>query len=243
MSTKKKTAIIISATSAMAEAMCQKMVKEKWSLVLIARDKEKLKRLETDLKIRSNGDIKTYCIDVQKEFGLLKKTLKSFKKCDALIIFTGAMNSGQAFDENNIKQLININYTIPAQITGLMAEKMQQQKSGTIVFISSVAGDRGRQSNYIYGSAKSGITAYASGLRNKLYPYGVHVMTVKPGYIDTPMTYGINSPLIISRERAANSIYKAMLQKKNSIYVPFFWRYIMLIIKSIPECVFKKLKL
>ena len=111
------------------------------------------------------------------------------------------------------------------------------------MLISSIAGDRGRQSNYAYGSAKAALNAFASGLRNRFFKQGVHVVTVKPGFLDTPMTWGMQSPLIASREIAAEYIIYAMKVRKNIVYVPFFWRYIMLIIIHIPEAIFKRLKL
>ena len=146
-------------------------------------------------------------------------------------------------DVGNIRNTIKINFTAAAEVISLVADKMLQAGSGKIAVISSVAGDRGRQSNYIYGSAKAGLSAFTSGLRNKLASTKVHVMTVKPGFVDTPMTYGMESPLIFPREKAAQGIIKALSKKKDIVYIPFFWRYIMLIIIHIPEKIFKKLKL
>ena len=122
---------------------------------------------------------------------------------------------------------------------------MESKRSGNIIALSSVAGDRGRQSNFIYGSAKAGLTAYLSGLRNYLYDKKVHVMTVKPGFMDTKMTEGLplNPKLTASPKQAAESIYKAYKSQKNVAYVLPIWSIIMLIIKNIPEFIFKKLKL
>ncbi|HTR29705.1 MAG TPA: SDR family NAD(P)-dependent oxidoreductase, partial [Puia sp.] len=113
--------------------------------------------------------------------------------------------------------------------------------------ISSVAGERGRQSNYFYGSAKAGFTAYLSGLRNRLFHKGVHVLTVQPGFVNTKMTENMPLPgpalLVASPELVADVVYKAVIKKKNVVYVKWFWRWIMLLVKSIPESLFKKLKL
>jgi short-subunit dehydrogenase len=121
---------------------------------------------------------------------------------------------------------------------------LERQESGFIVGISSVAGDRGRQSNYVYGSAKSGLTAFLQGLRNRLYPSGVHVMTVKPGFVDTAMTFGLPGLFLVANPQDVGEKLAASAEKgKDEVYIPGFWRYIMAIIKSIPERLFKTLKL
>ncbi len=107
-----------------------------------------------------------------------------------------------------------------------------------------MAGDRGRQSNYLYGSAKGGLTTYLQGLRNRLYPSGVHVITVKPGFVDTRMVFGKGKlPLVAHPEAVARDIYRALKSRKNVVYVPWFWRWIMLMVRAIPEGIFKKLKM
>jgi short-subunit dehydrogenase len=158
------------------------------------------------------------------------------------------MGSSDPTNLDNIHQTTWLNYTVPAQLATAAAVRLSEQKSGrayagSITLISSVAGDRGRQSNYAYGSAKAALNTFASGLRNRFFKQGVHVMTVKPGFIDTPMTWGMKSPLIASRESVAESIVEAMKNRSNVVYVPFFWRYIMLIIIHIPEMIFKRLSL
>ena len=126
-----------------------------------------------------------------------------------------------------------------------LANLFKIRGSGTLIGISSVAGDRGRASNYIYGSSKAGVSAFLSGLRNRLYPFGIHVLTVKPGFVQTKMTSHINLPkkLTTNPEKVANSIYYAYKSRKNIIYVMPIWKYIMLFIKLIPESFFKKMKL
>jgi len=143
------------------------------------------------------------------------------------------------------KKVIDSNYTGAVSILNCVANDYQEKKKGTIVGISSVAGERGRQSNYIYGSAKAGFTAYLSGLRNRLASAGVHVVTVKPGFINTKMTEGLNLPKPVTAEPGdlGRAIFRAVKNRKNVIYVLPVWRWIMLIIRSIPEGIFKKLKL
>jgi short-subunit dehydrogenase len=121
---------------------------------------------------------------------------------------------------------------------------MEARGAGNVVGVSSVAGDRGRLGNYVYGSAKAGFTAYLSGLRNRLGRKGVHVMTVKPGPVDTAMTWGIEGMFLVAPpEKVAKDILKAVRKRKDVIYTPFFWRYIMLIIRHVPERIFKKMSI
>ena len=138
-----------------------------------------------------------------------------------------------------------VNYVGAVSILNIIAAKYVEAGKGVIVGISSVAGERGRQSNFFYGSAKAGFTAYLSGLRNRLFPKNVHVLTVKPGFVATKMTENMVTPKPVTAtpDEVANAIYTAVEKKKNVIYVKWMWRWIMLIIRSIPESMFKKLKL
>ncbi len=141
---------------------------------------------------------------------------------------------------------MEINLTSAVVLLSLFANYLEDRRSGYLAVISSVAGDRGRQSNYTYGAAKAGLTAYLQGLRNRLYRSGVHVLTVKPGFVDTPMTHGrVNpdSPLVASPARVARDIDWAIRRRRNVIYTPWFWRPIMLAVRLVPEFVFKRLRL
>lgn len=138
-----------------------------------------------------------------------------------------------------------VNYTGAVSILEEAARDLEGRGTGSIIGISSVAGDRGRASNYFYGSAKAGFTAYLSGLRNRLHPSGVHVLTVKPGFVRTAMTAGLPlpAPLTASAEQAARGIMRAWGKRRNTAYVLGRWRWIMLVITLIPEGIFKRLKL
>jgi short-subunit dehydrogenase len=146
---------------------------------------------------------------------------------------------------NESLRTINTNYTGAVSILNIVAADYARRKSGTIVGISSVAGMRGRQSNYLYGSAKAAFTAYLSGLRNKLFHSNVHVLTVLPGFVYTKMTEHLQlpKPLTAKPEEVALAVYEGVQKKKNIVYVKWFWRWIMKIITAIPESVFKKKKL
>ena len=137
------------------------------------------------------------------------------------------------------------NYVAPALFLGEVANRMEKRGSGTIIGISSVAGDRGRGSNYTYGSAKAGFTAFLSGLRNRLAKHGVHVATVKPGFVDTRMTAGMKLPPLLTAkpEEVGRAVFAAEQKRRDSIYVRPIWQIVMLIIRLIPERIFKKLSL
>jgi short-subunit dehydrogenase len=138
--------------------------------------------------------------------------------------------------------VINANYCGAISILTLAANEMEAAKSGFIVVIGSVAGDRGRQGNYIYGSAKGGLALFAQGLRSKLAKSSVHVMTVKPGYVDTRMTWGKPGVFLNANpEKVAARIHRALKQRKDVIYVPWFWGLIMFVVRAIPERFFKRL--
>ena len=142
-----------------------------------------------------------------------------------------------------MQKVFNVNLTGPAILIEAISHKMESLKEGIIVGISSVAGDRGRSSNYWYGSAKSGLNIFLSGLRQKLNGSGVHVITVKPGFVRTSMTENLNFPkmLISTPEKISRDIIKAITKKQNIIYTPKYWYVIMFIIRVIPEFIFKKI--
>jgi hypothetical protein len=145
-------------------------------------------------------------------------------------------------DWKEAEKIIQTNYVGAISILNIIAEDYAGKKKGIIIGISSVAGERGRQSNYIYGSAKAGFTTYLSGLRNRLYHSNVHVITVLPGFVNTKMTADIKLPplLTASPEQVADAIERAVTRKKNVVYVKWFWQWIMLAIKLLPENIFKK---
>jgi short-subunit dehydrogenase len=142
--------------------------------------------------------------------------------------------------------MIDVNYTSAVSLLGLAAAHFASKKTGCICAVSSVAGDRGRQSNFLYGSTKAALTAHLQGLRNRLFRAGVAVVTIKPGFVDTAMTWGLvnpASPLVASPKRVARDMARAIERRANVVYSPWFWRWIMAIIRAIPEPLFKRMKL
>jgi len=166
------------------------------------------------------------------------------EKLEGIVLCSGFMEDQKvAQNEWDITQrTIDVNFSGSVSVINRFANHLESKGSGWIAVVGSVAGDRGRQSNYIYGAAKAGLAIYLEGLRNRLFHAGVHVMTIKPGFVDTKMTFG-QVPFAASPESVAKAVLKALDKRKNVVYVPFFWRYIMLLIRHIPEWQFKKMKM
>lgn len=240
--------IVLGSNSEVAQSFVEKALEagEKYSTIYLCTSNR-----ETTEKFAKHIDVKflqqTQIIDLDLEMEIDYVKLHDLNS-DLLFCATGYLGLSTEeglFDKKNTEKIIDINFAKLVPVLNFFAEKMERQRSGTLIVLSSVAGERGRQSNFIYGSAKAGLTAYLSGLRNYLFSKKVHVITVKPGFMDTKMTEGLplNPKLTATPKQAANSIYKAYKSRKNVAYVLPIWEIIMLIIRNIPEFIFKKLKL
>ena len=239
--------LIIGANSDIAQALAKIYAKEGYNLYLASRDEQSLQSLASDLSVR-------YTITVLvKKFDLLQwHTHTDFfnslePKPEGVVLaggYLGTQNKAEK-DFSETKKIIDTNFTGPVSILNIISDYYEQKKSGFIIGISSVAGDRGRKSNYIYGAAKAGFSTYLSGLRNRLSKANVHVLTVKPGFVDTKMTKHIDLPkkLTAQPKDVAMDIYKAQLKKKNVLYTKPIWQFIMFVIKLIPEWQFKKMSI
>lgn len=244
-----KNILIIGATSEIAKACARIWAKDKSSFYLVGRNPEALSQIKSDLEILGAQSVYTQAIDLnelQAHQDVINAAWESLSKIDIAITAHGVLGT-QNKAETDFSEMANIiqsNYVSHVSILTAVAEKFKKQKSGTIAVISSVAGDRGKQSNYLYGSAHAGKIAFTDGLRNRLFPHGVHVVTLKLGFIDTPMTAEFKKgPLWISSQSAAKKIVRAIKTQKNSAYIPGIWSCIMFVIKNIPETIFKRLKL
>jgi short-subunit dehydrogenase len=241
------TVLILGATSDMGYAIAKKFAAEGYDVQLAARKPEQLSAYKSDLQIRHNRKCTVHAFDALDYASHAAFYNGLSPRPDVSICVIGYMNDNEKViqDWAETAKTINTNYSGAVSILNLIAADYAQKGNGTIVGISSVAGNRGRQSNYIYGSAKAGFTAYLSGLRNALFKRGVHVMTVLPGFVYTKMTEHLQLPKPLTAQPAdvANVVYYGVLKKSNVVYVKWFWRWIMLIITSIPEALFKKLKL
>lgn len=244
-----KKVVIFGATSAIAIEITKQLLLKDCDLVLAARDNNRLASLVQDLKIRFHRDIFHFNIDandydMHKEF--FDFAHSSLGEIDTLIIAHGTLPDQEEIqnDFTAIRKEFETNTLSIISILTFFIDYFIGKGSGNIAVISSVAGDRARQSNYIYGTSKGSISLYLQGLRNRLYKNNINVLTIKPGFVNTPMTADIpKNALFAEPEAIAIGIIKAIEKKKDVVYLPFFWKYIMLIIKLIPERIFKKMKL
>jgi short-subunit dehydrogenase len=244
-----KKILIIGATSAIAEAAARLWAQTGDQLFLVARSTSKLVNLVADLEVRGSTKVGLLSLDVNDfaaHTSMLDKAEEALQGLDTVLIAHGTL-SDQAACQQSVELTLQEIQTNALSVVALLtqiANRFEARKAGSIIVISSVAGDRGRQSNYVYGSAKALVSAFTSGLRQRLQKSGVTVLTIKPGFVDTPMTTEFKKgPLWASAEKVAKDIVNAANGKNGIFYTPWFWRWIMLIIKHIPEFVFVKLKL
>ncbi len=240
--------IVLGSNSDVSVAFVEKVLKEgkRFPMVyLFTSNVDKTVKLANHFFAKYEQTCEVVHFDLTKE-----NDLSQLHHIESELLFCAAGYLGKnseegLYDDWNTKQIVEINYSKLIVLMNHFAKKFEEKGAGTIIGLSSVAGERGRQSNFIYGSAKAGFTAYLAGLRNYLFHKKVHVMTVIPGFMDTQMTADIETPkpLTAQPEQAANIIYKAYIKKKNVVYVTFLWWGIMMIIRNIPEFIFKKLKM
>lgn len=240
--------IILGASSAMARATARALAANGAGLLLAGRDAADLAAIAADCRLRGARFAEAVTFDARDAAGfqpLLDRAAAEEGILNAAV-FVGSMPAQAEVDADPalIGRVAAENFAGPAEFLHRLAPMLEARGGGTIVGVGSVAGDRGRLGNYAYGAAKAAFHTYLSGLRNRLGRAGVHVLTVKPGFVDTAMTWGLPGMfLVASPDAAARAILKAVRKRRNVIYVPFFWRWIMLIIRQVPEPIFKKLKI
>ena len=239
--------LVLGATSDIAQASSLSLAKLGWDLFLAGRDMERLETIATDIHIRSGATVRCFHLDV-----LDAESVSSF--WNSLPEEPGGVLCAIGFlgDQEKARQspelaevIVRSNFSGLLPIISQAANAFEANKCGVIIGISSVAGDRGRSSNYIYGSAKAAFTAFLSGLRARLFSSGVQVITVKPGFVATRMTEKLNLPGLLTAEpeQVAIDICKAIEKKRDVVYSCWFWRWIMVIICSLPEFLFKRIKI
>lgn len=241
--------LIIGATSAIAEATARLWAEAGHQMYLIARDETRLETISSDLKIRGACEIDSQQMDVNELSQhklIIDKAFDALKFIDVVLIAHGTLGNQETCEQDFevALQEFHANAISTLSLLTYIANRMERQKQGTIAVISSVAGDRGRQSNYLYGTAKGAVSIFLQGLRQRLYKSGVHVMTVKPGFVDTPMTAAFKKgPLWAKPDVIAQCIDNGIRRKRNVIYTPWYWWIIMAVIKMIPEAIMKKIVL
>jgi len=244
--------LVLGATSGIARALCDRLAKRGCDLVVAGRNTEELTRIAGDLEVRHNRTVHVEAfeaMDFEAHGDFIDGCVKHFDgDLSGVILCYGYLPEQEEtqVDFSEARKTVEINFLSAVSVLSHAANYLEKQKAGYIAAISSVAGDRGRQSNYTYGAAKAGLSAYLEGLRNRLHHAGVHVLTVKPGFVDTPMTHGLldpESPMVASPDRVAADIDRAISKRRNVVYSPWFWRPIMMVIRWIPEWIFERMRL
>lgn len=237
--------IVLGAGSGMARPLLRRFAAQGAQLYLLGRRPEALEEIAEDCRLRGARAVTCLAFDARDAapYAALVERLAAEEGELNAISFTGSMPEQAAIDADPdlIAGVIADNFTGPAIFLQRLLPVLEARGRGTVVAVSSVAGDRGRLGNYVYGAAKAAFSTWASGLRNRAARRGVHVMTVKPGPVDTPMTYGMKLPFMTSPEAVAQAIEKGIARRRNVIYVAPIWRVIMAVIAHIPEAVFKKM--
>lgn len=238
------TILILGSGSDIAKAIARKFARQHYAIQLAGRKTEQMERLKKDLEVRFDVPVSCHLFDAE-DFSAHAVFISSLPLLPEIVVYSAGAMSEQTDaqqDWEKTKSMMDVNYAGAVSILNKFSLLFGKRKSGCIIGISSVAGDRGRGSNYIYGSTKAAFSAYLSGLRNELFKKNVHVITVKPGFVYTKMTQEIKLPpgLTANPELVADKIYTAVIKKKSVIYVKPLWKWIMQIIKLIPEPVFKR---
>ncbi|HKT74002.1 MAG TPA: SDR family oxidoreductase [Steroidobacteraceae bacterium] len=241
--------LIVGATSAIAEAVARICAERGDAFVLVGRRADVLGSTAADLRVRGAKAAHALAMDASdlaSHEQMLAKTEELLGGLDTVLIAYGTLSDQAACQKSpelTVAELQNNGVSVVALLTRI-AERFAARRAGTIAVISSVAGDRGRASNYVYGSAKALVSAFLSGLRQRLQKDGVSVITIKPGFVDTPMTANFRKGLLWAKpQRVATGIVRAIDRSASVVYLPAFWRPIMLIIRLIPEGVFRRIKL
>jgi len=239
--------LIIGAKSDIAKATAREYAKHGYDIYLAARNVAELEAFSKDITVRSTSKVKLLELDIL-DYNSHQSFYESIEeKPLGVISVVGYLGEQEKAESNFIEaqKILNSNYTGIVSLFNIIANDFERRRSGFLVGISSVAGDRGRKNNYIYGAAKAAFSTYLSGLRNRLYEAQVHVLTVKPGFVNTKMTEGMDLPekLTAEPDEIAEDIFKAQQKNKNVLYTKWIWRWIMLIIRNIPEFQFKKMSI
>ncbi len=245
-----KKVIVLGATSGIALEVQRQLAHRACELLLVARSPERLAALQSDLLARGAPRVLTYSVDlsfVAQHEAVMEFTRDRFPDFHTVLLAYGSMRT-QKDSESSVpilSQELQVDFVSAAAILTLFAAELERRRTGCIAAITSVAGDRGRRSNYVYGSAKGGLSLFLQGLRARLYPAGVRVITIKPGPVQTPMTDGLpHAAHFADPQRVARDIVRGLERPTPDVlYTPRIWGYIMTGIKLIPEAIFKRLPL
>ena len=241
--------LILGATSGIARGIAHALARRGHDLLLAARDGTELERIAADLRIRHGIEAGVVVLDVldEAQHEVLAGALAGDERpLGGVVCAVGYLGDQErAFeDPREARRILDVNFTAPVLLLNRLAAILEARGQGWIIGIASVAGDRGRQSNFVYGAAKGGFALYLQGLRNRLFRHGVQVLSVKPGFVDTAMTWGLPGLFLVADPMAVGErIVRARERGRDTIYVPWFWRAIMTVIRALPEPLFKRLSL
>jgi len=244
-----KKILVIGATSAIAQHCARIWASKGNKLFLVSRNEDKIKTIAADLKVRGAADVTTYSTDlnnIEDHNKFIDTADLKLNGIDIALIAHGTLSNQKSCQKSVAETLseLHTNAISTISLLTIIANRFEAKKEGIICVISSVAGDRGRASNYVYGSAKAMITSFTSGLRQRLNKSNVSVVTIKPGLIDTPMTSKFKKGFFwVKPNTVAMKIVKAIHKKKTEVYIPNFWWIIMTVIKAVPNKIFKNLSL
>jgi short-subunit dehydrogenase len=242
-----KKILVLGATSGIAEATCRIWAAQGAQLFLVARNPEKLAAVAADLKTRGAAYVGTAVADLDdtdKHAELLSHAINSLTGMDIAYLAYGILGDQPRAEQDfeHAAQILHTNFVAPVSLLTWLANFCVQRHAGVLAVLSSVAGERGRKSNYLYGSSKAGLTAFLAGLRNRVDREGVTVLTIKPGPVNTAMTAHMNIRKADVNKVAA-TIVKAIDKRADNLYVPFQWQPIMFVVRNIPDRIFKKMNL
>jgi len=244
-----KRILIIGATSAIAKETARIFAVRQAHLFLVGRDAAKLAVLAQDLQARGAASVGTLAVDLgdfSRHAEILDAAKTHLGAYDTVLMAHGVLGDQKAAEADYAvaDEIFRVNFLSCVSLLTPIANEFEARRWGKIAVISSVAGDRGRQSNYVYGASKGALSVFLQGLRNRLAKAHVQVLTIKPGFVATPMTQHLNQgPLFVGPEVIAKGIVQALEKSKDVVYLPLFWLGIMTIVKAIPEFIFKKLKM
>jgi decaprenylphospho-beta-D-erythro-pentofuranosid-2-ulose 2-reductase len=239
--------LIIGATSAIAQATEELLATAGDEMFLVARNRQRLEAIRDDLSLRHGASVHLRTLDVremERHDEILSEAVGKLGRIDLVIIAHGHLPDQEACERSpalTLDAFATNAISVIALLTRL-SPRLEAQEHGTVVVITSVAGDRGRRSNYVYGSAKGAVSLFLQGLRSRLHPSGIRVLTVKPGLVDTPMTEKFEKGFLwASPQQVAKGLMRALEGSRDVVYLPWYWRWIMLVVRTIPERLFKRL--
>lgn len=239
--------VLIGATSGIAQGVARLYAQRGWTIYLVARNADALAAMQSDLLARGAKEVESMVADlrdISRHDDVVKGAQQFCETIGVVLIAHGILRNQQEidYDADEMLQVFSVNATSSISLLHRFGVAMEKQQSGTIAIISSVAGDRGRRSLYTYGSTKAAVSHFVAGMRGRYKPLGINVLDIKPGPVDTPMMAGRNLMLGATVDAVANDMMAAIDRRRGILYTPWFWRYIMRIVRMIPEPIFLKIK-